>query len=115
MRNTYKGSVSNLNNAGAQMGVIVIGKESLLLLGKQPAQKGKKTEVLEQVLLERAYRWVHAEAQPKGRIVIMSERELIEWAERTGPSRPSRSGNASNACAGTNETVKSAEICLLTS
>lgn len=81
-----KGSVSNLNNAGAQMGVIVIGNESLLLLGKQPAQVGKKAAVLEAELLERAYRWVHAEAQPKGRIVIMSERELVEWAQREGVS-----------------------------
>jgi hypothetical protein len=81
-----KGSVSNLNNAGAQLGVIVIGNESLLLLGKQPAQLGKKTAVLEKELLERAYRWVHAEAQPKGRIVIMSERELLEWAQREGVS-----------------------------
>lgn len=40
--------------------------------------------MLETELLERAYRWVHAEAQPKGRIVIMSERELLEWAQREG-------------------------------
>lgn len=79
-----KGSVSNLNNAGAQMGVIVIGNESLLLLGKQPAQLAKLPVTLEKELLERAYRWVHAEAQPKGRIVLMSERELVEWANRAG-------------------------------
>ena len=79
-----KGSVSNLNNSGAQMGVIVIGDESFALLGKQPAHAAKEPAVLESELLERAYRWVHAEAQPKGRIVLMSERELFEWAKREG-------------------------------
>lgn len=79
-----KGSVSNLNNSGAQMGVIVIGEESFALLSKQPAHAGKKRAVLESELIERAYRWVHAEAQPKGRIVLMSERELFEWAAREG-------------------------------
>lgn len=77
-----KGSVSNLNNSGAQMGVIVIGNESLLLLGKQPAYLSKKPAELEDELIQRAYRWIHAEAQPKGRVVLMSERELIEWAQR---------------------------------
>jgi hypothetical protein len=81
-----KGSVSNLNNSGAQMGVIVIGDESFALLGKQPAHAAKRPAVLESELLERAYRWVHAEAQPKGRIVLMSERELFEWAKREGVS-----------------------------
>ena len=79
-----KGSVSNLNNSGAQMGVIVIGNESVLLLGKQPAHLSKKPAEIESELMERAYRWVHAEAQPKGRVVLMSERELVEWAQREG-------------------------------
>lgn len=79
-----KGSLSNLNNSGAQMGVIVIGDESFALLGKQRAHAAKNPQALEAELLERAYRWIHAEAQPKGRIVLMSERELIEWAEREG-------------------------------
>jgi len=84
-----KGSVSNLNNCGAQMGVIVIGNESMLLLGKRPAHATKKPAELESELIERAYRWVHAEAQPKGRIVLMSERELVEWSEREGVSNQS--------------------------
>jgi len=79
-----KGSVSNLNNSGAQMGVIVIGDESFALLGKQPAHAAKKPAELESELLERAYRWLYAEAQPNGRIVLMSERELFEWAKREG-------------------------------
>jgi hypothetical protein len=81
-----KGSVSNLNNSGAQMSVIVIGNQSLALLKKQPAHSMKKDDVLEAELLDRAYRWVHAEAQPKGRVVLMSERELVEWAKREGVS-----------------------------
>lgn len=81
-----KGSVSNLNNSGAQMGVIVIGDESFALLAKQSAHAKKQPHALETELLERAYRWIHAEAQPKGRIVLMSQRELIEWAEREGVS-----------------------------
>jgi hypothetical protein len=79
-----KGSVSNLNNSGAQMGVIVIGNESLALLKKQTTYSKKKDEELEKELSDRAYRWVYAEAQPKGRVVLMSERELIEWAVREG-------------------------------
>ena len=81
-----KGSVSNLNNCGAQLGVIVIGDESVKILGNQPAHKNKKPRELEAELLKRAYRWIHAEAQPKGRIALMSERELMEWAEREGIS-----------------------------
>lgn len=84
-----KGSVSNLNNSGAQMGVIVIGNASIDLLGKQPAHMAKSRQAQQTELLERAYRWIHAEAQPKGRIVLMAERELIEWAAREGiPSTP---------------------------
>jgi hypothetical protein len=79
-----KGSVSNLNNAGAQMGVVVIGYESFALLAKQPAYLNRSAADIEAELIQRAYRWVHAEAQPKGRIVLMSERELDEWASREG-------------------------------
>ena len=81
-----KGSVSNLNNSGAQMGVIVIGNESLALLKKQAKHSKKHDVELEKELSDRAYRWVYAEAQPKGRVVLMSERELIEWAVREGVS-----------------------------
>lgn len=77
-----KGSVSNLNNTGAAMGVIVIGDESLELLKKQKPHQTKKANELEEELLDRVYRWVYAEAQPQGRVVIMSERELRLWAER---------------------------------
>ena len=79
-----KGSVSNLNNSGAQMGVIVIGNESLALLKKQSKYSKQDDVELEKELSDRAYRWVYAEAQPKGRVVLMSERELIEWAVREG-------------------------------
>lgn len=79
-----KGSVSNLNNSGALMGVIIIGNESLELLKKQKPHQNKDNSSLEKLLMDRVYRWVYAEAQPKGRVVIMSERELVEWAKRVG-------------------------------
>lgn len=87
-----KGSVSNLNNSGAQMGVILIGDESLALLKKQPKHSQKQSPALETELLERAYRWVYAEAQPTGRVVLMSERELVEWAKREGISVEQQAG-----------------------
>lgn len=75
-----KGSVSNLNNLGASLGVIVIGVENLSALQKQPAHASKSADVVEKVLRERIYRWVYAEAQPKGRIIVMFEHEVSAWA-----------------------------------
>lgn len=77
-----KGSVSNLNNLGALLGVLVIGKETLDLLRKQPAHESKTDEQLEQTLRDRVYRSVYAEAQPRTRVIMMFEREVAEWAKR---------------------------------
>lgn len=78
-----KGSVSNLSNLGAQLGVIVIGNKSLELLKKQTIGNASKTsQELEQLLRDRVYRWVYAEAQPRTRVIVMFEREVEEWAKR---------------------------------
>jgi len=80
-----KGSVSNLSNIGALLGVVVIGTKSLELLRKQTVGNASKTdEELEQILRDRVYRWVYAEAQPRTRVIVMFEREVSEWAARLG-------------------------------
>ena len=80
-----KGSVSNLSNLGALLGVVVIGTKSLELLKKQTVGNASKTmEQLEQMLRDRVYRWVYAEAQPRTRVIVMFEREVAEWANRLG-------------------------------
>lgn len=83
-----KGSVSNLNNLCAQLGIIAIGSSNLDLLRSRKPHMDKREEDLERLLLERVYRWVYAESQPAGRIVVMSERELIAWAGRLGVEIP---------------------------
>jgi hypothetical protein len=76
-----KGSVSNLSNLGAQLGVIVIGDSNCAVLKKQPAHQKKSDEDIRQMLCDRVYRWVYAEAQPKGRIIVMFEAEVAAWSE----------------------------------
>ena len=84
-----KGSVSNLNNLGAQLGVVVIGAGNLQLLRESALVHREKTEGdLDAVLMERLYRWVYAESQPRGRVVIMSEQDVVDWARRLGVSIP---------------------------
>lgn len=78
-----KGSVSNLSNIGALLGVVVIGTQSLALLRKQTKGNASKSdEELEQILRDRVYRWVYAEAQPRTRVIVMFEREVSDWAAR---------------------------------
>jgi len=79
-----KGSVSNLDNLGALMGVLVIGTGNLASLAKKQPHTSKTTKQLEKTLLDRIYRWVYAESQPRNRIVIMWEREIVDWAQRIG-------------------------------
>jgi hypothetical protein len=83
-----KGSVSNLNNLGALMGCIVLGSGNLAALSSKPPHTKKSPAELEKILLERAYRWVYAESQPAGRIVVMSESEVCAWATRLGVALP---------------------------
>jgi hypothetical protein len=44
----------------------------------------RKAEELEDILHDRVYRWVYAEAQARGRIIVMFEREVIKWAATKG-------------------------------
>jgi hypothetical protein len=88
-----KGSVSNLSNLGAPLGVIVIGSENIEILGKQSAHFKKSYEERKKILCDRVYRWVYAESQPKGRIIVMFEDEVRDWAKRiSSKSDPSAAG-----------------------
>jgi hypothetical protein len=80
-----KGSVSNLANLGAQMSVVVICNTSIMGLKKRTkAFAGWTDRQVEKVLMDRVYRWVFAESRPSGRLVIMSEAEVVAWAGRHG-------------------------------
>lgn len=84
-----KGSVSNLNVLGAPLGVIVIGRgniDTAKAITKAYATKGPRE--IERLLMNKVYRWVYAEAQPRTRIVIMPEGEVVAWASRLGVSLP---------------------------
>jgi hypothetical protein len=86
-----KGSVSNLNNLGALMGVVVIGAGVLpYVKSKSKALANSSDLEVEKVLMERVYRWVYAESQPAGRVVVMSERQVVDWARHAGVAIPSQ-------------------------
>jgi hypothetical protein len=76
-----KGSISNLNNLGAQLGVIVIGQGNIETLLKQPAHSKATKEQAQEIIRDRVYRWVYAEAQPRGRVIIMFENEVRDWSK----------------------------------
>ncbi len=80
-----KGSVSNLNNLGALLGVIVLGSQNLQQLKKRPPHTEKSDQELEQILRDRVYRWVYAEAQPRNRVIVMFESEVDRWASHLQP------------------------------
>jgi hypothetical protein len=98
-----KGSVSNLSNLGAPLGVIVVGAENLIALQNQPANKDKTPAELEKTLRDRLYRWIYAEAQPKGRLIVMFEREVIAWASKL--EKLASSGELPNTAFGTTTPV----------
>ena len=77
-----KGSVSNLSTLGAQLGVIVIGNANITTLIKRPANQSANFEEVKKSLCDRVYRWVYAEAQPRGRIIVMFEDEVRSWADK---------------------------------
>ena len=79
-----KGSVSNLDNLGAQLGIVGIGAGNIEALKKVNANAGKTDTELKKILMDRVYRWVYAESQPRNRIVIMFENEIINWAKHIG-------------------------------
>jgi len=77
-----KGSVSNLDTLGAQVGVIVIGSGNITQVQKTTKSFATmSTTEVEKELIQRAYKWVYAEAQPKTRIVVMSEEQVLAWAK----------------------------------
>jgi hypothetical protein len=76
-----KGSVSNLSNLGAQLGVIVMGKGNFDDLRKKPLHQQETDAQITEILRDRIFRWVYAEAQPKGRIIVMFESEVRAWAD----------------------------------
>jgi len=80
-----KGSVSNLCNLGALMGVIVLERENLEGLRKRSSIHREQSEKeLWKHLLDKVEQWVYAEAQPKMRLVIMKEADIINWAKNEG-------------------------------
>lgn len=89
-----KGSVSNLDTLGAQVGVVVLGSGNVALARAKTRSFAALTEEeIQSQLVQRAYRWVYAEAQPKTRIVIMTEEQLLVWARALGVSSPSQAGS----------------------
>jgi hypothetical protein len=76
-----KGSVTNLDNLGASMGIILLGRGNLDDLRKRSSShKGKSETQLWKLLVQKVSTWVYAESQRRTRIVIMTEEELVEWA-----------------------------------
>lgn len=88
-----KGSVSNLNVLAAALGVIVIGRGNIdAAKASIKAFSTKSPQDVERLLMSKVYRWVYAEAQPRGRVVIMSEGDVVAWAARLGVPIPSMAG-----------------------
>lgn len=84
-----KGSISNLNNLAAPVGVLVIGNASISTLQERTKSLRDKSDIaVERNLVDRVYRWIYAESQPATRVVIMTEREIIAWAARLGVAIP---------------------------
>jgi hypothetical protein len=77
-----KGSASNLSNLGAQVGVIVIGNGSIEQLRKRPPHKDEPLEQSKKFLRDCVSRWVFSESQLKGRIIVMSEDDVMAWHDR---------------------------------
>jgi hypothetical protein len=80
-----KGSVANLDTLSAQAGVIVLGSGNIALARAKTRSLAALTEQEVQTqLVQRAYRWIYAEAQPKTRIAIMTEEQIQAWAVALG-------------------------------
>jgi hypothetical protein len=76
-----KGSISNLDNLGAQMGVLVIGSENLESLRRQTAHAKDDTKQLEKILMARVYKSIYEESKPRNRIVVMWQKDVEAWAK----------------------------------
>lgn len=92
-----KGSVSNLSNLNAQLGIIVIGQPNLDCMKQKPPYKDKDDEKVKETLRDRVYGWVYAEAQPKSRIIVMFEDEVLRWWSDEVPiSKPAAAAQAAS-------------------
>ena len=90
-----KGSVSNLNNLNAQLGVIVIGSGNIKYLKEKGPYQNQDEKQIKQILRERIYRWVYAEAQPRCRIIVVFEDEVTaRWADRVPEAEPEAKNEA---------------------
>jgi hypothetical protein len=79
-----KGSVANLNDLGALMGVIVVSDENVeRLKNRSNSWRNKSIDEVWRELLRRIIQWVY-EARPLVRVVVMTEPEIREWARSKG-------------------------------
>jgi len=76
-----KGSVANLANLGATMGVLVLCEENVKAVrSRAQVHRNESEAAIWKFLLERATQWV-SESRPAGvRVVILTEPELKAWA-----------------------------------
>lgn len=80
-----KGSVTNLENLGCLVGVIVLGKEALIDMRKYTKENRNKTDnELWNILRKRVSQWVYAESKTQVRLVISTEEEILRWAGQKG-------------------------------
>lgn len=79
-----KGSIANLNDLGAIMGIVVISEENIAKMRKKGTKWSNETDAsIWMELLKRTIKWV-GEARPIIRIVVMTEPEVNEWVRNKG-------------------------------
>lgn len=79
-----KGSIANLNDLGAIMGVVVLSEENIAKMKRKGTRWSNETEEsIWMELLKRTTKWVY-EARPIIRVVVMTEPEVKEWAKNKG-------------------------------
>jgi hypothetical protein len=80
-----KGSVSNLNNLGAQLGVIVIGRPTVDQYRKtRKVAATWSDQKVRETVMNMVYSWIYAESQPGGRVCLMFEEDIMSWARKEG-------------------------------
>jgi len=80
-----KGSVSNLTNLGAQLGVIVIGRPTVDQYRKtRKVAATWSDQKVRETVMTKAYSWIYAESQPGGRVCLMFEEDVMSWARKEG-------------------------------
>ena len=76
-----KGSVTNLENLGALLSIIVLTKENIDRMRKNKSYAKLPENELWEKLKKFASQWVYAEARTKMRILIMTEDDIMNWAK----------------------------------